>query len=156
MYKDIDRIEYISGNEKLLGEIRFLWDKLNEHHIAKSLYFKEHFLHLDFETRIKKLLKKKNDIFVIIAVDSSAGRHVGYCISSEIDNHIGEIDSIYVLPEYRRLGIGDYLIKQSIEWLDRRGVVSKKIDISFGNEEAFEFYKKYKFHPKDTILFQKT
>ncbi|NLZ49473.1 MAG: GNAT family N-acetyltransferase [Clostridiales bacterium] len=100
MHRDIDHIIYITGNESLIDDIKYLWHKLNKHHIDKSLYFKEHFLQLNLESRIKKLLENTNDLFVIIAKDSSTAENVGYCISSQIDNNIGEIDSIYVLPEY--------------------------------------------------------
>jgi hypothetical protein len=50
------QIKYITGNEMLLEDISTLWNELNMHHVAKSVYFKEYFLQLDFETRIKKIL----------------------------------------------------------------------------------------------------
>jgi diamine N-acetyltransferase len=74
-----------------------------------------------------------------------------------IDKHqVGEIDSMFVDKDYRALGIGDFLIRQALDWISTYPVRSVQISVAYGNEEVFDFYKRYGFLPRRTILIQKS
>jgi ribosomal protein S18 acetylase RimI-like enzyme len=103
------------------------------------------------------LLKKSNGgaIRVDLARDPNNVK-VAYCVSTLNSERVGEVDSIYVREEYRSLGIGDQLMKRSLEWMDKKGVTSKKILVTAGNQDALSFYRRYGFRPRRMVLEQLT
>ncbi|MGZ7134721.1 MAG: GNAT family N-acetyltransferase [Methanobacterium sp.] len=87
--------------------------------------------------------------------DEDTKENVGYCISSILEDNTGEIDSIYLVENYRLSGIGDTLMKRALKWMDEKGVKSKKIRVAVGNDELISFYHKFDFLPRHIILKQK-
>ncbi len=79
---------------------------------------------------------------------------VAYCVSTINSQRVAEVDSIYVREEYRSLGIGDQLMKRSLEWMDEKGAKRKKILVTAGNQDALSFYQRYGFKPRRVILEQ--
>ncbi len=61
---------------------------------------------------------QNGEMQVIICFDEATRQRVGYCISSLDHDLAGEIESIFVLPEYRGLGIGKELMRRTLQWLD--------------------------------------
>jgi diamine N-acetyltransferase len=149
-------IKYTNGNQTLLDEIKPLWQMLKEHNQLLSPYFKQHYQTLTFEARKAELQKKagKNQMRIDLATDKTTKQHVGYIIASLNKEKIGEIDSIFVNPCYQGFGIGDALIKKSLEWLDKKKVTAKTLEVAVGNEQAFGFYSRYGFYPRKTLLKQ--
>ncbi|MEW9097047.1 MAG: GNAT family N-acetyltransferase [Clostridiaceae bacterium] len=150
-------IKYIIGEEELLDSIQCLWEELNQHHEEKSLYFKEVYSINIFENRKKGLLEKSQGgkLRVHLAKDISMNKIIGYCVSSITDDGIGEVDSIFVQKEYRKLNVGDCLMSSALSWMKENKVKSKIIGVVSGNEEALGFYKKYNFYPSTIILKEK-
>jgi ribosomal protein S18 acetylase RimI-like enzyme len=150
-------IKYIELNKHEIDIIKPLWEKLSAHHQELSPHFPERYTEFRFEERKEELLKKsENGILKIdMAKDEKSGQFIGYCISSISDESIGEVDSIYLEEKYRSLGIGDELMKRSLNWMDQKGIKSKKIIVAVGNEELLSFYKRYDFLPRHIILEQK-
>jgi ribosomal protein S18 acetylase RimI-like enzyme len=66
---------------------------------------------------------------------------------------IGEIESIFVCEAFR--GVGDSLIKNALAWMDQKGAETKTVEVSVGNEPAFDFYGRYDFLPRKTVLLQR-
>jgi len=133
-----------------------LWKKLNDEHEVRSEHFSERYAKRTFEKRREVLLKKSEFGFlhIILAHSSSKGELVGYCISTISNEKQGEIDSIYIEPEYRGSGIGDELMKRALSWMDERSVSKRILDVGVGNEDTFAFYSKYDFYPRTIILEQ--
>jgi ribosomal protein S18 acetylase RimI-like enzyme len=146
-----NEISYLTGNETLIDHIEELWVELNQAHFEKSRDFKHRYENFTFCERKQSLLScaDKGELFVVIACDG--GGKVGYCVSSRIGND-GEIDSIYVKPEYRKLHIGSTLMEKSLDWLNSLDVTTVTIKVAAGNEEAFGFYSRYGFKPIFTEL----
>jgi ribosomal protein S18 acetylase RimI-like enzyme len=67
----------------------------------------------------------------------------------------GEIDSIFVDDAYRSCGIGSTLVSRALGWLDENGSTRNRVSVSEGNESVWNFYKKFKFYPRMTVLEQK-
>jgi len=152
-------IQYIEGNEELLDQIEPLWLKLSEHHQTVTKYFSYSFSPFTFQRRKAVLLNKVRGEFIKVdlAKDTDTGRIVGYCLSTIVDTGIGkegEVESIYIEPEYRNLLIGDRLMKNALEWMDGHKVTRKKVGVVYGNERVFAFYERYGFYPGATILRQ--
>ncbi len=96
-------------------------------------------------------------MFLELALDKNTKQSVGYCLSIIVESTEteGEIESLYILPGYRKMGIGDTFMQHALEWLDSKKVSEKRIVVASGNEEVFSFYGKYKFYPRFTTLVQK-
>ncbi|WP_431188437.1 GNAT family N-acetyltransferase [Caloranaerobacter azorensis] len=73
-------------------------------------------------------------------------------ISTINDRNIGEIESLYIEPDYRKLGIGNEFMKNALDWMDLNNVESICIEVSVGNKEVLSFYEEYRFLPRTIIL----
>ena len=149
-------ISYIELDNEHIDSIRLLWEKLRDHHKELSPYFSERYVELTFQERKDDLLEKseKGILRIDTAYDEAAEQYIGYCISSISDEKVGEVDSIYLDKKYRSSGIGDALMKRSLDWMDQNGVETKRIMVAAGNENTLAFYGRYKFFPKHIILEQ--
>ncbi|WP_055668639.1 GNAT family N-acetyltransferase [Desnuesiella massiliensis] len=155
--KDENLIQYVNGSIELIDFVGPLWTKLNHHHKNNSKHFSERYERNTFEERKKGLLEKAKDgkMKIFLCKDIKNNIDIGYCISTVDNKNVGEIDSLYVEPEYRKLGIGDALMNQGLAWLEHNKVSTITIGVASGNEKAFGFYEKYGFYPKATILSRK-
>ncbi len=150
------KIEYIEKYKKDIEIIAPLWDKLRKHHKARSQHFKKQFDEITWEKRRKDLLEKCNNgsILVHLAKDKETGALIGFCVSTVNKEKIGEVESIYIEKEYRKMGIGANFMKRTLKWMDSHSAARKVIAVAAGNEEAFGFYSKYGFYPRVSILTQ--
>lgn len=65
-----------------------------------------------------------------------------------IDNNVGEIDSIGVIPEYQGNGFGLQILKRTVDRLKEQKVRETELIVVDTNKKAFEMYKKYGFKVK--------
>jgi len=63
----------------------------------------------------------------------------------------GHVVSVAVLPEHRRKGIGETLIKQAIEGMRAYNAKQFYLEVRVTNEEAISLYKKLQFEVARTI-----
>jgi ribosomal protein S18 acetylase RimI-like enzyme len=153
-------IEYRMLQNEEIELIRPLWEKLREHHQSNSNHFKDRYLKFTFEKRRDDLREKaeRGKLRIDIAEDNLLEKIVGYCVSSinsGTKEKEGEIDSIFIDANYRKLGIGDQLMKLSLNWLNEEKVVVKKIIVAEGNEGVYTFYQKYGFYHLSNVLQQR-
>ena len=150
------KITYVHGDEALLDEIYPLWESLNVHHLGLSRDFKQYYKDLNFAERKAGLLKKAKSaqMRVDLALDEDSGRNVGYVVSSVNEAKTGEIESMFVDEKFRGLGIGEALVKRALAWMDKKGAESKIVEVAAGNEQAFSFYRRFGFVPRETVLKQ--
>jgi ribosomal protein S18 acetylase RimI-like enzyme len=135
-------------NRAHIEEIEELWQELNDHHRALSAHHKDHFAKMTFRKRIEKLLKKEK---LFIALAKEGNLKAGYCVAT-CNRTIGEIDSIYLKPEYRKKGIGERLMSEALRWLDRQDCKDIRVSIAEGNEGAIGFYRKFGFAERFTVM----
>jgi diamine N-acetyltransferase len=111
------KVVYLEKEVADLNLIEPLWYKLLEHHRIRSKHFTDHFLKMIWTNRKAGLLEKSasGHLRVDIARDSEKGLIVGYCVSTVSAIGQGEIESIFVEPEYRKVGIGDGLMQRARE-----------------------------------------
>lgn len=145
------------GGSELLDEVKQLWEGLNAHHTALSPHFPEQFVRKTFAERKAALLTKAQEAGIGVAlVLNGSGEAVGYCISTISGDRIGEIESLYVSPELRGIGLGDALMQVSLAWLFEQRVSRTRLTVAAGNEQVFDFYAKYGFYPAKIVLEQVT
>ena len=147
-------IKFIDGNEDLLDAVAVMWEKLNQHHRKHSEHFAEKYGSFTFADRKKGILEKlkTSELFVELAVDQKTNANIGYCFTTLTNEGTGEIESIFVEPEYRGQGTGKTLVKDAVKWLNSNNAKVITVGIAAGNEEVFPFYENLGFHPKVTIL----
>ncbi|OGH21238.1 MAG: hypothetical protein A2958_01925 [Candidatus Levybacteria bacterium RIFCSPLOWO2_01_FULL_38_13] len=111
--------------------------------------------------KIKQLFLHAPDRkFVELYVAERDGKIIGYAIynkafSVEFDGMYGEIDEIYIKPEYRNQGIGSKFIK-CIEEISKKNKFHALFLVSTtGNTKAHRLYKKLKFKTLPQIGFVK-
>ena len=89
------------------------------------------------------------------------GKVVGYLIGSlntQLSYHNiqqAELENMFVLLEYRHLGIGSSLFQEFLNTCRRNHIEEIKVVASYGNQQAIEFYKKNGFLEGDFTLKQK-
>ena len=135
-------------HEDEVFEIQPLWEKLNQLHGKLSQNFKQHFAKFTFEERMK-LIHQKKSFAVFMA--KSGNVNIGYALAS-VEQDVGEIDSIFIVSEYRGNGLGKKLIETSQAWLAEQNVKRMIIGVAEGNESAISFYQKLGYFPRFTVL----
>lgn len=101
----------------------------------------------------------ENGCALVAEVDNKI---VGYLVGgmSEISDYrnvskMAEAENMYVLEEYRSLGIGGKLFQKFVDWCKTRGVERIRAVASVKNTRAIEFYKKEGFETYDIVLERK-
>ncbi len=138
--------------------IRPLWEQLNEHHHGKSSHFRTHYERMTFGDRRSwfEKLHEAGQLRLDLALDTTNGEYVGYCVSSLSAEKTGEVESLFVDTAYRSAGIGTALVTRGLAWMDSCGAERKRVSVGNGNEAAWAFYRKFGFYPRMTVLEQKT
>lgn len=101
----------------------------------------------------------KNDCALIAIVDNKI---VGYLIGaiSEIEDYrniskIAEAENMFVLEDYRKLGIGKKLLQEFTKWCKSKKAKRIKAIASAQNIRAIEFYHREGFEDYDLVLEKK-
>ncbi|KOA19415.1 acetyltransferase (GNAT) family protein [Clostridium homopropionicum DSM 5847] len=136
-----------------IGLIQPLWEQLNLVHLDKSVYFKSKYEKFTFKQRIESINKKAQTgiIKLDMLLDKDTENYIGYCLSS-IEDNLGEIESIYIENNYRKLGLGGKLMKSSLKWFKDHQVINISIGVAYGNDEALPFYRSFGFNIANYIL----
>jgi len=147
-------VVYLASDASALESIRPLWTQLNDFHLARSRHFRHHYETMTFYDRklYFQSLAKKGSLRVDIARDPTRGRNVGYCVTSLSLEKQGELESIFVEPAYRLQHIGSALMARALTWLEDSGAVRIRVSVGQGNEAAWDFYRKFGFYPRLTVL----
>ena len=155
-------IEYRRTDIREIDCIRPLWFLLNDYMSTRTTYFQNHFGQMTFEKRkvYFEQVASAGSLRIDLASDvRDKDRYVGYCVSSllmeKTGEKTGEIESIFVDDAYRSCGIGSTLVSRALGWLDENGSTRNRVSVSEGNEPVWNFYKKFRFYPRMTVLEQK-
>lgn len=144
-------VEYSEIEYDQLQLIKDLWEKLNNIHSEKSIYFVEEYSKKTFDKRREELFEKSENGILKIFIAKYREKIIGYCICSIVDN-IGEIDSIFLDEGYRNNNIGDKLLKKATGFFESKKVKKQVISVYSGNENVIGFYNKHNFYEKYIIL----
>lgn len=154
------QITYLTGNETLIDQIKPLWEQLNDHHQEVSRNFSDWKPNFTFELRKQFLFQKAAQLMIRIdlACDQQSQQNIGYCLSTVNDTptgSVGEIESIYLVPKYRGLGIAKKFMTEALAWMDGLKVQRRILGVAVGNEAVFSFYEQFNFLPRTVIFEQK-
>jgi ribosomal protein S18 acetylase RimI-like enzyme len=102
------------------------------------------------ERYIEKKFKAKNSKF-FVATD--ANKLVGFAFADIPRKHFwkvrfGYLDSLFVLPGWRRRGIGKKLVQKLVSWLKSKGIEYVQLDVDAHNIPALKMYEKLGFQDR--------
>ncbi len=151
-----NKIDFIHGGPEYLDAIQPLWLQLNAHHGSLTRHFQEHYRTFTFVQRRSHMLDDARSglLRVDLAFDTVESRSIGYCVSIIDEKNAGEIESIFVEPEYRGRNIGDELMSAALRWMDEHTVAKRMLSVAVGNEAVLPFYTKFGFYPRMVVLEQ--
>lgn len=103
--------------------------------------------------------KIKNGCTLIAVVD---GKVIGYLVGgiSDVEDYrniskIAEAENMFILEEYRSMGIGKKLLQEFTEWCKSKKAQRIKAVASAQNKRAIEFYRREGFKDYDLVLEKK-
>lgn len=94
------------------------------------------------EKSLRLLLSENAIAFVCLIEDTVCGYCGALCVLDE-----GDITSIAVLPEYRRIGIATALLEHLILTANTKGIKTLTLEVRENNSKAIELYEKFNFLP---------
>lgn len=94
------------------------------------------------ESRLRKLLAGGRRVTVAVA----SGNVVGYC-TSLVDDGLGRIGRLAVLPAWQDLGIGCRLLADAIHSLRRNGADHVELVSQHGLDASWRLFEKFGFRP---------
>ena len=146
-----DAVSIVSGGPEWLDRVEPLWLELRRHHAELAPLWREQFVTATFDARKSGLLEKAGKgLLVLLAVTGEEA--VGYCVCTLASNGWGEVDSLYVAPQYRRRGVGRALVTAGMAWLGERGAKPIVVDVLAANDEARRLYERFGFHARTVRL----
>jgi ribosomal protein S18 acetylase RimI-like enzyme len=88
--------------------------------------------------------------FLLVARNES--RLVGFAYASvphgyplDVSEPVGVIDDVYVLPEFRGMGVGKKLVVKCLNKMEAMGVNVVRLKVLSENKTAIKFYRKFGF-----------
>ena len=104
------------------------------------------------------LLAKTQDGKLYIQLVFLDGREepIGFCITSMIQELLGEIEALFIIDRYQGNKLGGKLLQNALEWMEKEGAIEQKLVVAVGNEKVFNFYAKYGLFPAYSTLFRVT
>lgn len=63
--------------------------------------------------------------------------------------------SIFIEDHYRKLRLGDKLMKNALNWFESNTIVNISINVVYANDDVLYFYECYDFHVENYIFKKK-
>jgi L-amino acid N-acyltransferase YncA len=78
------------------------------------------------ENQWKEKFRKKDDGWFVLGVENVNGEMIGFAVGQTHDDEVykGQVNKIYLLQEYQRLGIGTKLLKEIVRRFRQMGINS--------------------------------
>ncbi len=96
------------------------------------------------ETTFRGEIQHRPVSFPLVIVHSTLNKVIGYIIYWLIGEEV-QINNIAVHPDFRRLGIGEHVLRQVIEQVKWRGAKFITLEVRPSNIAALTLYKKIGF-----------
>jgi GNAT superfamily N-acetyltransferase len=97
--------------------------------------------------------RSQRGVFSLFELKDLSGKEtIAMSIQTARKDGVGFIDTLYVRPKYRKLGIATNLMKSLRIWFHKHNVKVIRIIANGGNEEAMKLYLKNGFEPEFITL----
>jgi len=140
------------GSREDAVEAARLWMKSAEEHAAYDSVYATSPQSEKTMRRFLLDLVASSHAFLIVAVTEPEGRMIGF-ISGEIREGSPAfsprtwvaVDDIFVLPEYRSLGVGRALFERARAWAEQQGATGMSLQVAAANRRGRKFYENLGF-----------
>lgn len=150
----VARVEIVRAGVERIADLRPLWESLHEHHAAVAPHLEKlgPVRPLADSWAVRRILYAEwlaePDAFVLVAEDQSTP--VGYALvhmrgpeeTWATGERIAELETLTVLPAYRRQGIGTALIEAVYRELRMIDVRHLAVSVIASNANAVRFYER--------------
>ena len=152
MSKVASRISVKQASMSDSKEIGSLWAQLVKHTsvLVPDYGLVKNYAKLCFR-HVVSLLKSEKGIF-LVAFDRNENSIVGYMYCNIKKNkpvyklsRIGNVASLFVLPAYRKMGVGTSLKSAALKWFRSKGIKFVELEVLSCNSPAFSAYEKWGF-----------
>jgi GNAT superfamily N-acetyltransferase len=146
-------ILYRTGGSELLKAIRPLWE-MNFTQDGPSADDLANAFPPEELADLRALLASKpgsSRLRVTLALDQDNGELAGFCLSTGVPRQTGEINCLFVFPEYRECGIAEGLMRDAIQWLDDMGVQTRSRQLGADRDRDYRFYSDFGFLPRNIV-----
>jgi diamine N-acetyltransferase len=140
----------VQGSWELLDRVEPLWNQQRDFHFRLAPQWKLGMTREFADRRVALIAKGAAGHFIALA--SIGNQDVGYGISTIDNKGRGELDSLFVDPEFRNQGIGDALMKVTLAWFAERAIEDIAIEAIACNEGAVRFYARYGYQPRSIVM----
>jgi ribosomal protein S18 acetylase RimI-like enzyme len=82
----------------------------------------------------------------VLAEPAAADRLCGACLGTRVDDEIGHITQLCVLPEHRRKGLAQALLRRSLSGFAARGCRGVSLTVTESNSAAVRLYESNHIH----------
>lgn len=96
------------------------------------------------ETTFRGEIQHRPISFPLVIVHSILNKVIGYIIYWQIGDEV-QINNIAVHPDFRKMGIGEHVLRQVIEQVRFRGATFIALEVRPSNAGALHLYKKLGF-----------
>lgn len=97
----------------------------------------------DFERQIREAIKHPYESLWVIEEPGTVLGFVWAAITTTlVDERLGYIKNLYVLPECRGEGCGQQLMARAEEWMRVQGASKSALDVTITNESALSLYQR--------------
>lgn len=131
--------------------IKDLWEKNRKFHQDKTQNFSYEYLNLNFEERMTNIFNSEGIKYKITGI-MYKNNIIGYCLSI-IQKNKGELCTLFILKEYRNKGLGQILVKEHLNWLQKNKCEDISVNVLIENIRTIQFYKILGF--KENIISMK-
>jgi ribosomal protein S18 acetylase RimI-like enzyme len=115
----------------------------------ERMYFVVERVHVDMKEEERDLRRKRGNKGLLAVAMNHRGRVVGFLnverSTKPKSRHVANLDSIGVLPLYRRRGLGRELTRLAIEWARSSGVRKLCLGVFSSNVTALRLYRSMGF-----------
>jgi len=124
---------------------------LAEHHNQAAAFFSGLYPIKSVDDTLAGMAQKVEKGLSLIEVIRVGGEIIAFC-QCTVEDQIGVLEYLAVLPGHRGKGYGKALMDRAMEHFASSHVKRIDVKVVFGNEGAERFYEGYGFRPRSKIM----
>jgi ribosomal protein S18 acetylase RimI-like enzyme len=113
----------------------------------------------EIKAMLHNIASQAEDTCLLVAKKNE--KCVGYFLGvikdylAEIPSQVGYVNGLYILPQYRRMGIGQKLLDLGLLWFQEKKLELVELYIASHNEEAKKFWERNGYRINEIVMLKK-
>jgi ribosomal protein S18 acetylase RimI-like enzyme len=135
-------IEQLNYND--IGNIIYVLSSLADHHNKTSKYFSGFYPLKPFDKTISEISQKVKDGYSTVDVIKKNSEIIAFS-QYTIEQNLGKLEYLAVLPEYRNRGYGRILMEKVFQYFKTKNIERIELKVAYRNDDAKKFYEYFGF-----------